>query len=131
MDTAARRALWDLLREEKAGRTLLLTTHMMDEADVLGDRIAIMAGGRLQCYGSPYFLKKRFSGGYHLVVLLAKHIQGLKIVRETGFEIVYQLDEARTASFEPMLADLERKATELDVATFGVSLTTMEEVFLK
>ncbi|GLG96917.1 Multidrug resistance protein homolog 49, partial [Gryllus bimaculatus] len=69
MDPAARRALWDLLREEKAGRTLLLTTHMMDEADVLGDRIAIMAGGRLQCYGSPYFLKKRFSGGYHLVVV--------------------------------------------------------------
>ena len=41
-------------------RTILLTTHYMEEADVLGDRVAIMASGKVQCYGSPLFLKKQF-----------------------------------------------------------------------
>jgi ATP-binding cassette, subfamily A (ABC1), member 3 len=60
MDPASRRTLWDFLDKEKKGRTLLLTTHFMDEADLLGDRIAIMAAGKLQCFGSPFFLKKRY-----------------------------------------------------------------------
>lgn len=60
MDPSARRATWDLLQGEKRGRTILLTTHFMDEADLLGDRIAIMAGGELQCYGSPLFLKTKY-----------------------------------------------------------------------
>jgi ATP-binding cassette subfamily A (ABC1) protein 3 len=60
LDPAARRALWDLLQAEKHGRTTLLTTHFMDEADLLGDRIAIMAGGELQCCGSSFFLKKKY-----------------------------------------------------------------------
>nr|CAD7269391.1 unnamed protein product [Timema shepardi] len=69
MDPAARRTLWDLLRSEKQGRTIMLTTHFMDEADLLGDRIAIMAGGGLQCCGSSFFLKKRFGAGYKLVIV--------------------------------------------------------------
>lgn len=67
MDPAARRALWDLLQQEKKGRTIILTTHFMDEADVLGDRIAIMHSGELKCYGSSFFLKNIFGAGYELV----------------------------------------------------------------
>lgn len=48
---------------------MILTTHFMDEADILGDRVAIMAGGRLQCVGSPYFLKRHYGVGYTLVVV--------------------------------------------------------------
>lgn len=66
MDPGARRALWDILIQEKKGRTILLTTHFMDEADVLGDRIAIMADGELKTVGSSFFLKKRFGVGYRL-----------------------------------------------------------------
>ncbi|CAI8011248.1 ATP-binding cassette sub-family A member 3 [Geodia barretti] len=61
MDPYARRATWDLLAKHKEGRTILLTTHFMDEADLLGDRIAIMAEGRLMCSGSSLFLKSRSS----------------------------------------------------------------------
>ena len=63
MDPSARRATWDLLQGEKRGRSILLTTHFMDEADLLGDRIAIMAGGELQCCGSPLFLKNKYGEG--------------------------------------------------------------------
>ncbi|XP_056465788.1 phospholipid-transporting ATPase ABCA3 [Gadus chalcogrammus] len=69
MDPSARRATWDLLQGEKRGRSILLTTHFMDEADLLGDRIAIMAGGELQCCGSPLFLKNKYGAGYHMVIV--------------------------------------------------------------
>jgi len=51
---------WDLLRKAKAGRVIILTTHFMDEADQLGDRIAIMAHGQIRCCGSSLFLKSRY-----------------------------------------------------------------------
>ena len=50
---------------------MLLTTHYMDEADVLGDRVGIMSRGKLQCLGSPTFLKRRFGSGYKLVCTMA------------------------------------------------------------
>lgn len=60
MDPVSRRTTWDLLQQYKENRTILLTTHHMDEADVLGDRIAIMVSGTLQCCGSSFFLKKLY-----------------------------------------------------------------------
>ena len=57
MDPEARRQTWDILQSQRAGRTMILSTHFMDEADLLGDRIAIMADGELQCCGSSMFLK--------------------------------------------------------------------------
>lgn len=60
MDPASRRATWDLLQQQRSNRTILLTTHFMDEADLLGDRIAIMAKGELQCCGSSLFLKRKY-----------------------------------------------------------------------
>ena len=55
MDPRSRRSMWTLLAGQKTGRALVLTTHYMDEADALGDRIAIMSTGRLCCVGSPVF----------------------------------------------------------------------------
>lgn len=45
MDTSARRRMWEMLKKNKNGKIVILTTHYMDEADILGDRIAIMAEG--------------------------------------------------------------------------------------
>ena len=68
MDTSARRRLWDMLKKNKQDRIVILTTHYMDEADILGDRIAIMAEGKVQCTGSSLFLKSRYGVGYNLVI---------------------------------------------------------------
>lgn len=54
-----------------AGRAIVLTTHSMEEADVLGDRIAIMARGHLRCIGSSLHLKQRFGAGYQLSLTTA------------------------------------------------------------
>jgi ATP-binding cassette subfamily A (ABC1) protein 3 len=60
MDPYSRRFTWNLLQSNRAGRVMVLTTHFMDEADVLGDRIGIMANGDIRCCGSSMFLKKRY-----------------------------------------------------------------------
>jgi ABC-type multidrug transport system ATPase subunit len=58
-----------MLKESKKGRIVLLTTHYMDEADILGDRIAIMASGKLTALGSSIFLKTKFGTGYTLTIV--------------------------------------------------------------
>jgi ABC-type multidrug transport system ATPase subunit len=74
MDPFARRATWEMLRKAKENRVILLTTHFMDEAEVLSDRIAVMKTGKLQCVGSPLFLKRRFGLGYTLTVILSESL---------------------------------------------------------
>lgn len=69
MDLSARRKLWNMLKNYKTGRIIILTTHYMDEADILGDRIGIMTGGQLLCLGSSLFLKNRFGVGYNLTMV--------------------------------------------------------------
>ena len=65
----ARRFIWDVIRRAKAGRAILLTTHSMEEADVLCDRIAVMAHGRLAAVGSPLHLKALYGTGYSLTIV--------------------------------------------------------------
>jgi ATP-binding cassette, subfamily A (ABC1), member 3 len=55
-----------MLKKYKRDRIVILTTHYMDEADVLGDRIGIMGQGKLLCIGSSLFLKNRFGVGYRV-----------------------------------------------------------------
>ena len=68
MDTSSRRRLWEMLKQNKQGKIIILTTHYMDEADILGDRICIMAEGKIKCCGSSLFLKNRYGVGYNLVI---------------------------------------------------------------
>lgn len=99
LDPSARRALWELLCEEKHGRTILLTTHFMEEAEVLGDRIAILNEGNLECVGSSFYLKKQYSTGYRLIcvkrcgcdprfitTLLRKYIPEIDVETDIGMK---------------------------------------------
>jgi ABC-type multidrug transport system ATPase subunit len=87
VDPYARRAIWELLIKLKQGRTILLSSHHMDEADILGDRIAIISSrillsfffrkiffffgldGQLKCCGTSLFLKTAFGEGYILTLV--------------------------------------------------------------
>lgn len=80
MDPISRRYVWDIIQAAKPGRAIVLTTHSMEEADILGDRIAIMARGRLRAMGSSIRLKQKYGAGYQvghddcrLVVVLTYH----------------------------------------------------------
>lgn len=104
MDTSSRRRLWEMLKKNKNDRIVILTTHYMDEADILGDRISIMAEGKVQCTGSSLFLKNRFGVGYNLVIakksrdpapqidkFITSKVANVKKMQEVSSEITYQL----------------------------------------
>ncbi|KAL2917059.1 hypothetical protein HK105_203491 [Polyrhizophydium stewartii] len=66
MDVAAQQRIWSLMRSCKKNRVVILTTHSMEEAEVLGDRIAIVSAGSLKTLGSSIFLKDQFGTGYSI-----------------------------------------------------------------
>ncbi|KAL5250662.1 hypothetical protein ACHWQZ_G016406 [Mnemiopsis leidyi] len=145
MDPAARRSTWDLLLKYKKDKTIVLTTHHMDEADLLGDRIGIMGKGNLCCVGSSMFLKKQFGIGYHMTIVknesvfnreamnnfVTTYIPGSKEESNVASEISFLLPEDQVCNFERFFTDLEREQNFLGVETYGLSLTTLEEVFMR
>jgi ABC-2 type transport system ATP-binding protein len=80
LDPVARNAVWDHVEElcEKLGTTILITTHMMEEADALCDRIGLLHAGKLQEVGTPQELKDRVGPGASLDDVFA-HITGAEI----------------------------------------------------
>lgn len=144
MDPTARRRLWDLLKNNKDGKIIILTTHYMEEADILGDRIAIMANGDAQCCGSSLFLKKNFGVGYNLTMdkttqheapqideFITQRIPGAIKLSEVSSEISYQLPNAAINSFKQFFVDMDYNLADLEIKSYGISVTTLEEVFLK
>ena len=154
MDPVSRRQLWDLVQRNREGRAILLTTHFMDEADVLGDRIAIVKEGRLRALGSSKFLKARFGLGYLLRMSLnhnattnnttnnnnndkaqeilrfvQRHVSQASIASNAGTELSLRLPRESVPFFGDLLEDLEASnAKDMGVDSFGIETTTLEEV---
>ncbi|KAK2567067.1 ATP-binding cassette sub-family A member 2 [Acropora cervicornis] len=188
VDPYARRAIWDLLIKYKKGRTILLSTHFMDEADLLGDRIAIVSKGKLRCVGSSLFLKSHFGDGYHLTLVkkhdrtpqgsivnvhlsaassnqglensemlpskntlhpddrsssgdrvkkvinfIRSHVHAAELEQNTQQEMTFVLPDnsVKLGGFETFFTELEQKKNELEIDSFGLTDTALEEVFLK
>ncbi|GFP92211.1 ABC transporter a family member 1 [Phtheirospermum japonicum] len=149
MDPYSMRLTWQLIKRIKKGRIILLTTHSMDEADALGDRIAIMASGSLKCCGSSFFLKQQYGVGYTLTLvkttptastaadIVYSHIPSATCVSEVGNEISFKLPLASSSSFESMFREIEscmqksKPSFDSGIESYGISVTTLEEVFLR
>ena len=131
LDPLSRRKIWDILLAERGHRTLLLTTHFLDEADILSDHIAILSKGKLKAEGSAVELKHRYGGGYRVHI----HNQGQKLALPEGSEdipqrvlydqTVYNIQDSASAT--TFIAKLEH-AGHLE---YQVSGPTIEDVFLK
>uniref|UniRef100_A0A8C3B3X0 P-type phospholipid transporter n=1 Tax=Cyclopterus lumpus TaxID=8103 RepID=A0A8C3B3X0_CYCLU len=183
VDPYARRGIWDLLLKYRQGRTIILSTHHMDEADILGDRIAIISHGKLCCVGSSLFLKTQLGTGYYLTLvkrdydlalqscrnsastvsyskkpekvrellqrtqvfkrykrnvslisnLIFKHVHEARLVEDVGHEITYVLpyQSAKDGAFVELFHELDDRLTDLGISSYGISDTTLEEIFLK
>ncbi|NWR89634.1 ABCA1 protein, partial [Furnarius figulus] len=177
VDPFSRRSIWELLLKYRKGRTIILSTHYMDEAELLGDRTAIISQGQLCCCGSPLFLKARLGTGYHLTLvkrersgtggmpgkcqlwpstpassscprfpalpvpldvaqlsaLIQKLVPGSRLVEDIGHEVLFVLpySGARDGAFGELFRELDARLGELGVSSYGISDTTLEEIFLK
>jgi ATP-binding cassette subfamily A (ABC1) protein 3 len=145
MDTYARRFLWEMIKKYKKDRIIILCTHYMDEADFLGDRFGIMGEGRLITCGSSLFLKKRFGVGYDLTVvkesiqtstekiveLVKKKVPASEMLANISMEIKFRLPNEQSGLFEGLFKEMEDEKAQYGIQSFGISLTTLEEVFLR
>ncbi|XP_074647073.1 cholesterol transporter ABCA5-like [Tubulanus polymorphus] len=142
MDPYSRRQLWNVLKARRPGRTIILTTHFMDEADILADRKIFMNKGKLQCCGTSLFLKNKFGVGYHLNLVLEnpdysesieavvkQHIPSSFVTRQHGKELSILLPLPESSRFAGLFAVIESR--DMSIEHYGISMTTLEEVFLK
>ncbi|KAG7303248.1 hypothetical protein JYU34_011715 [Plutella xylostella] len=147
VDPVSRRQMWRILQRARRGKVLLLTTHFMDEADILGDRKAVISKGRVRCAGTSLFLKNKFGIGYHLTLVLdgacrehqitrmvRGHVPRAEKARRHGRELSYILPHYAAHLFPPLFHAIEHEIKErtnrLGITSYGVSMTTLEEVFL-
>ncbi|XP_046491171.1 uncharacterized protein ldd isoform X1 [Neodiprion pinetum] len=82
VDPAARRRIWRLIDKHRIGRTVLLSTHHMDEADMLSDTVVIMHKGKILCSGSPLSLKSSYGHGYKITVCFPLQDSRTRTIKE-------------------------------------------------
>ncbi|KAG0358872.1 hypothetical protein BG005_001686 [Podila minutissima] len=154
LDPAVRRIIWDIVNRVKVDRTVILTTHSMEEADVLSDRIAIMTSGQLRCIGTSLHLKELYGSGFRLSVTskpgrlqeacqsIEEKVLGSRLFKRTDkftnatvfdFDIGQASNEAGVSKGElsSIFKSLSQKEQFPDVEDWGISQTTLEDVFVK
>ncbi|KAJ3175811.1 hypothetical protein HK101_010578 [Irineochytrium annulatum] len=149
VDPLSRRAMWRVISNNKAGRTIIMTTHFLDEADLLGDRVAIMDLGKLKASGTALFLKRQLGVGYHLTLSLTpgayanqevadglqayiRRIAGAdaKVASIGETEVVVDLPTGANAVMPALLRSLEAEPS-LRVGAYDLAMVTLDDVFLR
>ncbi|KAL0876011.1 hypothetical protein Bca101_025716 [Brassica carinata] len=159
MDPITRRHVWDIIQETKKGRAIILTTHSMEEADILSDRIGIMAKGTLRCIGTSIRLKSRFGTGFVANISFAesnnqennnndhdgeagaadshepvkkffKDHLSVKPVEENKAFVTFVIPHEKENLLAKFFAELQNRETEFGISDIQLGLATLEEVFL-
>jgi len=143
LDPASKRQLWDLISHQKKKCMLLLTTHAMEEADALCDRLGIIVDGELKCIGASSELKQKFGGGYKVSItvtdsqyendakqLLLSLAPNARIINSLAGTTKYEIakHELQLSSF---FNQFENSKEKYHIRDWGISNTTLEEVFQK
>ncbi|KAL3342906.1 hypothetical protein AABB24_026777 [Solanum stoloniferum] len=142
LDPSSRSNLWNVVKRAKQDRAIILTTHSMEEAEHLCDRLGIFVDGSLQCIGNPKELKARYGGSYvftmttssdneeeveHMVRRLAPNANRIYHLSGTQkFELPKQ--EVRIAD---VFQAVEKAKSRFTVYAWGLADTTLEDVFIK
>jgi ABC-type multidrug transport system ATPase subunit len=131
IDPLSRRKIWDILLAERGRRTLILTTHFLDEADLLADHIAILSKGTLRAEGSSVELKDRLGGGYRVHVPKTAglppqlpHIDGVR--KKNSLDLISYIAPSSYLAAE-VIKSLEAEG----IHDYRFSGPTIEDVFLQ
>ena len=130
LDPLSRRKIWDILLAERGRRTMILTTHFLDEADLLADYIAVMSKGNLRAQGTSVELKDRLGGGYRIHVNSVKLIPYLPDIAGVKKRAT-QEEAAYIASTSAMAATVIRELEAQGISDYRFSGPTIEDVFLQ
>ena len=147
MDVIAKKNLWEFLKNYKDDRILILTTHSLDEAEYLGDRIGIMNEGRYICSGTSSYLKSKYPCGFNINILIDSKISN-RAKRNDLYNQLKQIDNSAEVKIESKgvysinFSNINENINELfriinenkincGIENYTVSTTTLEDVFLK
>ncbi|PKA46814.1 ABC transporter A family member 8 [Apostasia shenzhenica] len=142
LDPASRKRLWSAVQSAKKDRAILLTTHSMEEADALCDRIGIFVDGYLQCIGSPSELKARY-GGYLVLTVTTPSEQEEEVerlVQQISSKAIKVYHISGTQKFQlpkqglkigDIFRQVQSARTRLNIQAWGLSDITLEDVFIK
>jgi ATP-binding cassette subfamily A (ABC1) protein 3 len=129
LDPISRRRIWEILLAERARRTIILTTHYLDEADFLADDIAIMFKGSLRASGTSASLKHTHGDGYTIKLPhhsdLELEVSGEVHREHSRHQTVYRVATAALAA--ELVGELEKHGLD----DYQLSGPTMEELFIK
>jgi len=144
LDPASRRNLWDVVKQSREGRGIVLTTHSMEEAEVLCDRLGIFVDGRLICVGAPKEITARYGGYLVFTVTVPARQQELAAVEALvarmapGARRTYALGgtqkfelPSNEVSLSQVFAAMEHAKASQTILDWGVANATLEEVFIK
>ncbi|KAF2072722.1 hypothetical protein CYY_005963 [Polysphondylium violaceum] len=142
LDPETRRSIWDIIESVKHDKTILITTHNMEEADTLCSKIAIVASGRLQCVGSPIHLKTKFGSGFRIDISSFNTQNNdyiIKTITATVPEAQLQesINDEEISFLVPKTADISRlfdlfaQKEQIGIKDWGISQSSLEEVFMK
>ena len=148
MDPEARRHIWNVISEvRKSGRTMVLTSHSMEECEALCTKVAIMIKGKFRCLGSTQHLKNRFGQGYTLVVQMRMNEDNTysdkgpvlnhileQIPQATLFEehqgYLHIQIPVEASNLAELFHMMEWTKENLDVQNYSVSQASLEQLFL-
>ncbi|KAL0790213.1 hypothetical protein Bca101_006459 [Brassica carinata] len=142
LDPASRMNLWTVIKRAKTNTAIILTTHSMEEAEFLCDRLGIFVDGRLQCIGNPKELKGRYGGSYVFtmttssehekdVEMLVKDVSpNAKKIYHIGGTQKFEIPKGEVRISEVFQA-VEKAKSSFKVFAWGLADTTLEDVFIK
>ena len=128
LDPLSRRKVWDILLAQRSSRTIIMTTHFLDEAEFLSDHIAVLSKGSLKAEGSAAELKNRYGNGYTIETSRALDDQNQKYSGQLSGEGNSRILPATNAAHATrIMTALERDG----IRDYRVSGPTLEDVFLR
>ena len=149
MDITSRRNLWEILKRQTDGKIIILTTHYMEEASVLGKRIGIINAGKMKCIGSPLFLIEKYGKFMSLNVTKEEDCDSntiIEFIKNNAEDIEYEALSEEIMFRIPIKNENSEKKTNFDLKSFftkfddnvkklriksySVSMPTLEDVFL-
>ncbi|EGC36350.1 hypothetical protein DICPUDRAFT_31990 [Dictyostelium purpureum] len=148
MDPASRRHIWNLLKNIKKDKVIILTSHFMDECEILGDRVVIMSNGYMACNGNSLQLKAKFGEGYSvnlvaksqesvpfLVDFVLKSIPNSKFLRQSAlllnFGFPLETDSNIVYNFFGQLEKMVQDENNKVLRDWEISHSNLNDVFLK
>ncbi|XP_068092616.1 ATP-binding cassette sub-family A member 13 isoform X2 [Hyperolius riggenbachi] len=146
VDPYSRRYIWDVLLKHRKGSTIAFTTQNLDEAEFLSDKVAIIQQGKLRCYGSPSFLKEKYTQGRELTltkknafksitqvtVLVQECIPSAFLKETSNSELIFAIPgKVDTAMYKHLFVNLDKHLQDLHISGYGITDTTMEKLFLQ